>query len=513
MNRRERRRRARPGNRVATVAVVLIGVCLLGAVVVFTVVRNYLHSDAFRLLLSEKVSAAAGVKGGFSALRWDGFSVGSDAFTASGDGLIREMRLDHLHTEVGLGAVRRGVWELKDSRARRLMLTLDLAGVDTTGAAMAGLTAAPRSPGVDEGLRRSRPKRDGWLPRKIEVNGLELDDLALEALTKNGVLTARGMRVAVENAGTPGSHRARISGGTLLFPQQWLPPVSLVSAVIHSQPQGVFLTGLDAGGWSAARLQAGGEWDRLTHQGTLEGKLTGVKCEEVFNEDWSRRLTGVLATDFVLRHDDRRTSASGRLTLENGVLTALPVLDVLAAYVDTRRFRMLVLTEAHADWLWDDGVLVLDRIVLASESQIRVEGRFSLRDRVIDGDLMLGLAPGMLAAVPGAETDVFESGPRGMLWAPLRITGTIDKPREDLSDRMIAAAGLRLLETIPGSGGEKALKYSRALLGDESLEKGVKIIEEGSRTVREVGGLLDDILRGSRKRAPAPPSPEISDPQ
>lgn len=497
MTRRERRRRARPGNRIAMLAAVLVGVCLVVAAVLFVAVGNYLRSDAFRLLLSEKVSKAAGVKGEFSPLRWEGFSVGSDAFTATGDGVIRGMRLDHPHTEVVPGSVRRGVWELRDTSARRLMLTLDLTGVDGAGAALAG---RPEAPGADDRSRRDRPGRQRWLPRKIDVSGLELDDLTLDARMKDGSLTARGMRVVVEKSGGPASHRVRVSGGDLWFPQKWLPVVRMEKAVIHSQPHGVFLTGLEAGGWSAARLQAGGEWDRLSGVGTLEGKLSGVECAEVFNEDWSRRLTGGLSTDFVARHGGGRTSASGRLTLENGVLTALPVLDVLAAYIDTRRFRTLALTEAQTDWRWDDGVLVFDGIVLASESQIRVEGRLTVRGNELDGDLLLGLAPGTLAAVPGAETDVFEPGPRGMLWAPLRISGTIDKPREDLSDRMIAAAGLRMLETIPSAGGEKVLKYSRTLLGDEPVEKGAKIIEEGSRTVREVGGLLDEILGSGRKR-------------
>jgi hypothetical protein len=210
-----------------------------------------------------------------------------------------------------------------------------------------------------------------------------------------------------------------------------------------------------------------------------------------------------LSSDFVLRGGGGQSAANGRIVLENGVLTALPVLDVLAAYLDTSRFRTLVLSEAHADWRWQDGELVFDPIVLASESQVRLEGRLAIRDRQLAGDFMLGVAPGTLSSVPGAETHVFMPGARGMLWAPMRVTGTLDKPRENLSDRMIAAAGLRLIETIPGSGGEKVLKFSRAVLGDdpqEAIEKGVKIIEEGSRTVREVNQLLDGILGGGRDR-------------
>ncbi len=476
----------------------LIVVCLVAAAVILVAVRNYLHSDAFRRLLSEKVSTAAGVEGGFTPLRWDGFSVAADSFAATGDGPVRELRVDGLHTEVAIGGVRRGVWDLRNSRARRLAVKLDTRGPQD---------AADRP-------RESRPpandaKQGGWLPRKVEVNGLALDEVALEAATDNGPLTARGMRLEVEKSGGPDSYRAVISGGALTFPQEKLPVLRLDRARIHVQPLGVFLTGLEAGAWSAARLEADGEWDRATERLTLEGRVSGVKCEEILSEDWARRLSGKLSSDFVMRSGSGSTAADGRLVLENGIMTALPVLDVLAAYLDTSRFRTLVLSEAHADWSWQDGELLLGDIVFASESQLRLEGNLVIRDRQLDGRFMLGIAPGTLSAVPGAETHVFIPGTRGMLWAPMRVTGTLDKPREDLSDRMITAAGLRLLETIPGSGGEKVLKFSRAVLGDnpqEAVERGVKIIEEGSRTVREVNQLLDGILGGGRE--PTPDDPE-----
>lgn len=470
----------------------LIAVGLVAAAVVFMAVRNYLRSDAFRQFLSDKASTAAGVDGGFSPLRWDGFSVEADSFAATGQGAIRQLRVEALHTELALGGVRRGVWELRNSRARRLTLQMDTRGRQDS-------QAPPAQPAAARDEAESR----GWLPRKVEANGLALEEISLEALTDQGPLAAKGMRLDVEKAGGPDSYRAVLSGGTLAFPQESLPELRLQRARIHVQPQGVFLTALEAGAWTAARVVADGEWDRVTQRLTLDGELSGVKCGELMNEDWARRLSGQLSSDFVVQSRSGQTTAKGRMAMENGVLTALPVLDILAAYLDTSRFRTLVLSEAQADWRWQDGALVFENIVLASESQVRLEGRLSIRERQLAGDFMLGVAPGTLAAVPGAETHVFTPGTRGMLWAPMRVTGTLEKPREDLSDRMITAAGLRLLETLPGSGGEKVLKFSRAVLGDDpqqALDKGVKIIEEGSRTVREVNELLEGILGGGRER-------------
>jgi len=512
MSRRARRRKGSGagGGRLAKWAAVLIALFLIAAAAFYAGVRGYLHSEGFRRLLSDQVSAAAGVSGEFEPFRWDGLTVNSEAFNATGDGLIHGLRLDGLQTEVMLGGLRRGVWELGNSRARRIQLLLDARGTEAAvGAPPIVVEETP--PPVASKPRKSKRQ---WLPKEVEMRRLELQEVSLDAFTDDGMLTARGLRIDVERADRPKSHHAQVSGGTLVLPYEFIPPVQLDEARLRSQPGGVFLTSLKASAWSAGRLEAGGEWDLETGALTLDGRISGVRCEEVFNEDWSRRLSGDLSTDYIYALEGGKGSASGRLVLERGVLTALPVLDVLAAYVDTRRFRTLVLSEAHCHWSWEPDMLVFDRIVLASDNLIRVEGRLVIRGEELDGTLRLGLAPGSLSGIPGAETHVFEPGERGMMWAPLRITGTTGRPREDLSDRLLAAAGMRLLETIPATG-EKVLKFSRSVLGEDpydAVEKGVRIIEEGSRAVREVSGLLDGILGSGRNREPDPPPRESPEP-
>lgn len=498
MSRRSRRRGGAGGaGGLAKWAGVIITVFLLATALLYAGLRSYLHSDAFRDFLSNQVSRAAGVKGGFSSFRWEGLALRTEVFSASGDGPIRELRIDGLQTEVGLEGVRRGVWELKNSRIGRLQISLDARKPPATGIPD---IAEPQMPKVK--------RKHGWLPREVEVQGLELGQLSLNALTDHGPVVAEGVRVQVENEKNHGVHRVELSDGMLWLPFPLLPEVRLGLARLRIQPEAVFLTGLRADAFSGASIEATGEWDRLSDKVALEGHASGVKCDELLNEDWSRRLTGDIASDFTIGGRSGMTAASGKLVITDGVLTALPVLDALAAYADTRRFRTLVLSEAHTSWRWENGVIELNDLVLASDSLIRLEGRVVIRGRELDGNLRLGLAPGTLASIPGAETDVFAPGERGLMWAPLRLTGTLDKPREDLTDRLIAAAGLRMLETLPETG-EKVLKYSRTLLGDDparAVEKGVRILEEGGKTVREVSGILDGILGGTRRKEEPPPA-------
>ena len=82
----------------------------------------------------------------------------------------------------------------------------------------------------------------------------------------------------------------------------------------------------------------------------------------------------------------------------------------------------------------------------------------------------------------------------------MRITGTLDDPKEDLTDRLVDAAGMRMFEIIPKSG-EKVIKFTRGVIEeipdetlDKGIRKGVEIIDKGGKTVRKVTGILDDVL-------------------
>ena len=266
----------------------------------------------------------------------------------------------------------------------------------------------------------------------------------------------------------------------------------------------MFLTDAVVAAWENGRLQGSGEWEMESRRFAMEGDATGIKCEDLLSADWSKRLTGDVASTFSFNNHAGFPQASGKLTIQNGVITALPMLDALAAYADTRRFRVLSLSEAHTEWQWRNGELALKNLVLASEGLVRLEGGIAIRGQDLDGTFRLGLAPGTLSTIPGAETDVFVPGERGLLWASLRITGTRDHPKEDLTDRLIAAAGMRMFDRIPETG-EKVIKFTHSVLGEASpktIEKGLKIIEKNSDTIREVSGILDGILGGGRREKP-----------
>ena len=490
MSRRSRRRASAGGQGwLGKAALGLIVAGVLAAAILYALVRGYLHSDSFRRFLSAKASEAAQVDGEFTPFRWDGLAVDTSTFEANGNGVVKRLRMDGLHTEVGVTGVRRGVWEIRGSRVQRIDVSMDARDRATAPK----LTLNKKIP------PSSQANAPGWLPRKVELQGLDVRELIVKAMLDAGPARVSGMRLRMDPDSKKPVYRIEVADGTIQLPFGLVPELRMNRARLRYQDGEVFLNNATAAAWKDGHVEASGEWDTAAGSYALRGDVSGVKCNDLFNEDWSKRFVGDISSNFTLDNQTGSAVAGGRLTVLNGTLTALPVLDALAAYADTRRFRVLSLSEAHTDWKWKTGEVLLTNLVLASEGFVRLEGGISIRGRDLDGTFRLGLAPGTLARIPGAETDVFAAGERGLLWAPLRITGTLDNPKEDLTDRLVAAAGQRMFDVIPETG-VKVLKFTRSLFGDPSpkvIDKGVDIIKEGGKSV---GGVLEGILGGGQPK-------------
>lgn len=501
MSRRARRRKSAgvgTGGWLGRAAVGLLVAGVVCAAVGYWSLKNYLHSDAFRKLLSARVSQVVGMEGEFSPFRWDGLVVDTGSFEAKGKGPVVALYADRLRTEVNLSGVRRGVWDLDGATVSRVEVEID---ARTLSKGLPPGTPPPSPAGIPP-----KPAKRGWIPQEVEVKSLELRSVSVKARVDAGDLRAEGMHVHLEHAGARNSYRGEIDGGRFRLPFAWLPEVELDRARFRYRDGEVFVTDATARVFRDGLVEGSGEWNIPAARYTFEGTARGIKCDEFLNDDWAKRLTGDASTTVVIESRSAGPVVKGRLTIRNGVLTALPVLDTLAAYADTRRFRVLNLSEAQTDWQWQRDSVTFENLVLASEGLVRLEGSLTIRGRELDGRFRLGLAPGSLSTIPGAETVVFRPGERGLMWSPLVISGTLDDPKEDLTDRLTAAAESRMFEVIPETG-ERVLKFTRSLIEDtQPVQKGAEILDKAADTIlREGSGLIDGILGGGSRPAPTPP--------
>ncbi len=479
MSRRARRKRGGSKNWFGKFVVVLGVILIVGFGAAFFGLRAYLHSEGFRSFLATLVSNGAKIEGNFKALKWDGFAVETEGYEGRSEGVVSSLKVDRISTEVGFGALNRGAWEIKATRISRIDVSLDLT---KEAQAVAVETEVEK---VEEG--------GGWLPDKVELESLEVGEIAMDAKTKTGMIEMDGVSLKVFPERGFQDYKAEVTGGEVRFPMKWAPALRVEKIEGTYRDGSVFVTRGDVGAWKDGRLSCFGEYNFEKKYFAFEGDVDRVRCDEVLSEDWAKKLTGDVSSSYAVSNRTGNMVVSGELKVENGVLTAMPVLDALAAYAETRRFRVLQLNEARVKWRYANGELSLSDLVLGSDGLIRLEGNMVVKDRKVDGRFRLGLVPGTLSTIPGAETHVFMPGTHGLLWAPLHITGTLDDPKEDLTNRLVEAAGLRMFEQIPETG-EQVLKFTRNALGETPavvIEQGRVLLDAGGKVIENSDKLID----------------------
>jgi len=490
MSRRSRRRRGKAPSRGSwwlrgTGA--LLALALVAMAGGWLWLRSWLHSEDFRRMLSAEAGKSLGVDARFGRFDWDGTRVTTERFEAEGDGLVERIDAEGLQIDIGLGKVRQRVVELREAAIREIEVVLDLRG--SAGEARPEAEAPPSDP-----LPRREAWYEGLLPNEVRLTGLEIGNSSLVLRLDAGDASFSGTRWSVVPEGRQGSYEVEAGGGTVRFPWEFVPELALRKGRLRYHDRSVFLTESRFDLYQRGHLELAGEASLAGEGMAFDGELRDVRADEVLPEDWKQRVEGELESDFSLVQRDGSLAVRGTLRLLNGVLTGLPVLDHLGAYGGNPRFRRLALSEGSVDFHWEDGALALSDIRVGSEGLMRVEGQLRVDpEKNLDGRFRVGLTPGTLASIPGAETKVFLPGERGLLWTPLRITGTVDDPEEDLSSRLIAAAGLRMFEILPETG-ERVLKFTRQVASEDLLsqiEQGRVVIDQGTDLLRQGGRLLD----------------------
>ncbi len=199
-----------------------------------------------------------------------------------------------------------------------------------------------------------------------------------------------------------------------------------------------------------SRLQQGNGFAKVTGEIDLKKRLEmqvaveGLDVTPLLTGDWRARLTGKLYGDATvhagLGENKGPVSISGSAHLAGGQLTALPVLDQIATFTQTQRFRTLALSTASLDFTQEGDRFTARHVIAETEGLIRVEGNFTLVAGQIDGAFEVGVTAASLQWLPGSQARVFTIARNGYYWAPLRLTGPVNSPTEDLTPRLAEAA-------------------------------------------------------------------------
>ncbi|SKA97046.1 hypothetical protein SAMN02745166_02529 [Prosthecobacter debontii] len=508
MSTRTRRRSSHsPRWLFAIIGVVVVGllVLLLMPMLVMNWVRGYLQEEAFRNQLQQIFGTQLQGEVELSPLRWTGDEVtAAEAAVQTTNGW--KAQLDGLHLTLDWNAFRQSKWRTVGTSVDHLTLErLPGEAVLTTPTPAASAVAAPsiaQGSSMPEWLR-------SYLPTRAEVDGVKVARLNLLHPGPWNVRDAK-LRLAPWQQGET-SLQAVAEGGLvetpLRLPAQTVPiKLNLDRASMRLSREDLHLkearlTWLDAG-----EVTAQGHFQPHEKRWELTTQVVGIPLRECLTEDWKIRLSGFLAGDFkIVGSPNALPVITGKAELKEAVLTALPVLDQLAAYTRVERFKRLILDIATAEVKISGTRRQFERVVLQSNGLMHLEGTLVIEGDQVDGTFLLGVTPETLKWLPGASQHVFTAtnpkGPVGMSWTPLRITGTMQAPREDLSARLAAAAGQALLNApgeIVGQGSQLLLS---PLVGQEAgalpgqvikgaTETGGKALETGVKALEGISGGL-----------------------
>tara|TARA_R110002096_G_scaffold16106_30_gene55208 strand:+ start:9154 stop:10611 length:1458 start_codon:yes stop_codon:yes gene_type:complete len=226
------------------------------------------------------------------------------------------------------------------------------------------------------------------------------------------------------------------------------------------------------------KLGGGEPW----HLDELVGAVSevGWKLEngKVSRKDGSEILIRPVATDGASHELTAEVEARGiKLGLQSGIKTTTnPVKQVaidakgkfVARFPELHRFRFLGgfqltglemsdwrmfklissqtgdgrLANLESDWAngeieWTPGLVRLNQIVFEETELVRMQGRVSIVGSELAGVVDLALPAPVVGRFPGGKPGGFSYPAAGWSWAQIRLTGTLDDWREDLTQRLL----------------------------------------------------------------------------
>lgn len=156
---------------------------------------------------------------------------------------------------------------------------------------------------------------------------------------------------------------------------------------------------------------------------------------------WREHVSGQASGKIAWRGKDQKLeNAEGEASLrvQGGHLVQLPFLEKIAEVTGEKTLQRLTLTDCSAELTWRFPKVEVKKLAIEAEDKFRAEGTIRIDRQELGGAIEFGVAPSLLSWLPHPE-EVFPRKHDGYLWTTVRLSGTLDAPRQDLSPRIIAA--------------------------------------------------------------------------
>ena len=443
--------------------------------------NGWLHGEGFRDWLAKRAAKVLRSEVTLAELTWTGSEVYAASFSALGseEAAFAKLGLDGVRAK--MGGIRDKAFRVPEVTVNRLNLEFSH---PRNGTSPEGLTG-------DEG-EGSGPTLPSWLsdfaPNRVEMGKIIVSTANVSVLKPEGpVFLLSGVQSTLEPDFDTGLWEISGKGGKIVVPDQ--PEIRLNDLGLRWRGSEIFLDRCSLGIYKEGHISGTGEigFDE-GGRFDVDLEISSIDVDELVTGDWRDRLAGVIHGPVHITGAPGALAYEGTLNVTDGVIESIPVLKRIAQYTRSERFNRLVLNETKTDFKSAGERVELRNLVIQSDGLVRIEGQIDLVGDLLSGDLKVGVTPGTMRWIPGAERLVFVEDRDGFRWAPLRLSGTTAEPKEDLSARLIAAAGEAIFSELPGGlleGAQELLKP-----GADPTKSG-EIIDQG----KKVFDLLSPFLK------------------
>ena len=135
-------------------------------------------------------------------------------------------------------------------------------------------------------------------------------------------------------------------------------------------------------------------------------------------------------------------SGTGNISVTGGRLVDLAPVHKYAVITGSPDPGDLSLKVCRADASWDKGAISVENIEVESEGVFRFTGAVTIAaDKTLSGQIEFGLTDTYLHWLPTAETAIFTRAEGPYHFTTIHISGTVQKPGQDLSPRIAQEIG------------------------------------------------------------------------
>lgn len=476
--------------RVLIIISSIILLLIILAIVAYFQLLGYLQSNEFR----QKVAATA--TSTFKADKVDllsNFTINGNRISFDGVDVARFSAIEQAH--IGRTSAEINRMAILSRRLHLRKLSLEDASIVAVVGQNPALKPARKPVQKAYSIKTKKAKKAEALHSDaFRLDMLECKDADVHYTVNSKTYQLLGAQISAEPAPKIAPEAWQINAENARFhtPFSFLRDSSIKSAALVYTPASIDLTDSRIM-LTPGELRAKAHYDLKHNRWTGDLQVNKGDIRRILNDDWKKRLMGEMYGRMVLTGEGGSiATATGNLSILNGVLEGLPFLSQLPLG-NTHPYRTLELEKADCQLLYpynDDQVKnawMFNKINLSAKGGfLIVHGHVLVGEGGrLSGTLTIGLPERIVQSlpIPGNELadQLFtaEGEEDGYLWVNMNLSGTIDKPEEDLSIRIATLVGQNLGKAAADIPVQAAAGLLNTLLSSKS-KKATDETEEDS---------------------------------